>query len=408
MKNLFLLFMIFSLSAIAQPGDVDNNGVPGIIPTFKNMKITKLPNSETKSDSIVVIGGDGILKKSLRSSFFSDMANMYVPFSGGQRDVDLSGRALFSAYLVATSGLKVQNDTYPETFFNVDINNRIATVGDYNYNANGTAFAVRDFDKTITFNCDNPNNVTINGNSILTTASPPTGVPYSGAYADVDLGDMNITARNYFGSKLKLSNSTYPISFFDVNSTQKYINIGDWNNENNNTSLVLDDDLKSININVNGIFKVNNSNYPNGFFEINNTARLFRLGDSNNSYNSTSIELSDFSKSFYVNALNFYWNSYKVLTQLDMISLLDGVGTSGDTMNKLQTQINTNLSFLTTNFNRKGVVNNTTTALTTAMLNSQYPSSSNVTKVFCLSIVAGKMIYEKINSTWVGYPCIIP
>lgn len=55
-----------------------------------------------------------------------------------------------------------------------------------------------------------------------------------------------------------------------------------------------------------------------------------------------------------------------------------------------------------------GVENGTTTVLTSSTLDSTYISASTGFKVYCTSIIAGKMVYEKTPSGWIGYACIIP
>ena len=56
----------------------------------------------------------------------------------------------------------------------------------------------------------------------------------------------------------------------------------------------------------------------------------------------------------------------------------------------------------------KGVDNATTTALSSATLNSTYPDATTGFKVYCTSIIAGKMVYEKTPSGWVGIAAIVP
>ena len=56
----------------------------------------------------------------------------------------------------------------------------------------------------------------------------------------------------------------------------------------------------------------------------------------------------------------------------------------------------------------EGVDNSTTVVLSSATLTSTYPTAQTGFKVYCTSIIAGKMIYEKTPSGWVGYACIIP
>jgi hypothetical protein len=56
----------------------------------------------------------------------------------------------------------------------------------------------------------------------------------------------------------------------------------------------------------------------------------------------------------------------------------------------------------------RGVNNTTTIALTSANLNSAYPSATTGFRVYCTSIIAGKMVYEKTPTGWVGMAVIIP
>lgn len=55
-----------------------------------------------------------------------------------------------------------------------------------------------------------------------------------------------------------------------------------------------------------------------------------------------------------------------------------------------------------------GVNNSTSVVLTSSYLNSNYPSAITGFKVYCTNITAGKMVYEKTPSGWIGYSCIIP
>lgn len=56
----------------------------------------------------------------------------------------------------------------------------------------------------------------------------------------------------------------------------------------------------------------------------------------------------------------------------------------------------------------KGINNSTTVALTSANLNSAYPDAETGFRVYCVAIVAGKMVYEKTPTGWVGMAAIIP
>jgi phosphohistidine swiveling domain-containing protein len=55
-----------------------------------------------------------------------------------------------------------------------------------------------------------------------------------------------------------------------------------------------------------------------------------------------------------------------------------------------------------------GVNNATTVVLTSANLNSTYPSATTGFKVYCDAIIAGAMTYEKTPTGWVGFACIVP
>ena len=57
---------------------------------------------------------------------------------------------------------------------------------------------------------------------------------------------------------------------------------------------------------------------------------------------------------------------------------------------------------------QQGVNNNTTLALTSVQLTSLYPTATTGFKLYCTGIVAGKMIYEKTPTGWVGYTVLIP
>lgn len=56
----------------------------------------------------------------------------------------------------------------------------------------------------------------------------------------------------------------------------------------------------------------------------------------------------------------------------------------------------------------KGVNNSTTIALTTSDLNTAYPDATTGYRVYCTSIIAGAMVYEKTPTGWVGTAVIIP
>lgn len=49
------------------------------------------------------------------------------------------------------------------------------------------------------------------------------------------------------------------------------------------------------------------------------------------------------------------------------------------------------------------VTNTTTTALSLSALNAAYPTATIGFKVHCISITAGKLIYEKTSTGWVSY-----
>lgn len=71
-------------------------------------------------------------------------------------------------------------------------------------------------------------------------------------------------------------------------------------------------------------------------------------------------------------------------------------------------RINDNEILTTLNGVTKGVQNSTTVILTSSNLNSTYPTAITGFKVYCTSIAAGKMVYEKTVTGWIGYSCIIP
>lgn len=54
----------------------------------------------------------------------------------------------------------------------------------------------------------------------------------------------------------------------------------------------------------------------------------------------------------------------------------------------------------------KGVVNSTTVVLSSSALNSTYPTAETGFKVYCTSIIGGRMIYEKTptSNQWIQYP----
>lgn len=53
------------------------------------------------------------------------------------------------------------------------------------------------------------------------------------------------------------------------------------------------------------------------------------------------------------------------------------------------------------------IINNTTVALSSLLLNTTYPTATIGFKVYALGIVAGALIYEKVNTEWVQYPVTI-
>jgi hypothetical protein len=55
-----------------------------------------------------------------------------------------------------------------------------------------------------------------------------------------------------------------------------------------------------------------------------------------------------------------------------------------------------------------GVNNSTTLALTSANLNSTYPSATTGFRVYCVAIIAGAMVYEKTTTGWIGTAVTIP
>lgn len=57
---------------------------------------------------------------------------------------------------------------------------------------------------------------------------------------------------------------------------------------------------------------------------------------------------------------------------------------------------------------RTGVNNTTTVILSSATLNSIYPTATTGFRVYCTSIIAGAMTYEKTPTGWLGFACVIP
>ena len=55
-----------------------------------------------------------------------------------------------------------------------------------------------------------------------------------------------------------------------------------------------------------------------------------------------------------------------------------------------------------------GVNNPTTTILTSTQLNTQYPTAKTNFKVYCTSIAAGAMVYEKTPTQWIGTAVFVP
>ena len=56
----------------------------------------------------------------------------------------------------------------------------------------------------------------------------------------------------------------------------------------------------------------------------------------------------------------------------------------------------------------KGVNNPTTTVLTTTQLNAQYSTATTGFRVYCTSITAGSMVYEKTPTQWIGTTVFTP
>ncbi|MBC7495410.1 MAG: hypothetical protein H7221_10415, partial [Flavobacterium sp.] len=56
----------------------------------------------------------------------------------------------------------------------------------------------------------------------------------------------------------------------------------------------------------------------------------------------------------------------------------------------------------------KGVNNATTTVLTSAQLTTAYPNATQGFRVYCTSIIAGSMVYEKTPTQWIGSTVFTP
>ena len=55
-----------------------------------------------------------------------------------------------------------------------------------------------------------------------------------------------------------------------------------------------------------------------------------------------------------------------------------------------------------------GVNNSTTVVLSSSTLNSTYPDATTGFRVYCASIIAGAITYEKTPTGWLGFACIVP
>lgn len=55
-----------------------------------------------------------------------------------------------------------------------------------------------------------------------------------------------------------------------------------------------------------------------------------------------------------------------------------------------------------------GEDNPTTVVLSSATLNSTYPTAATGFRVYCASIIAGATTYEKTPTGWIGFACIVP
>ena len=80
-------------------------------------------------------------------------------------------------------------------------------------------------------------------------------------------------------------------------------------------------------------------------------------------------------------------------------TVVSGGETVSAAFGKLQGQINARAQYFT---------NNTTTTLSSATLNSTYPTATTGTHVYCTSILVGAMIYERTLTGWIGWTIFVP
>jgi hypothetical protein len=97
----------------------------------------------------------------------------------------------------------------------------------------------------------------------------------------------------------------------------------------------------------------------------------------------------------------------KQLRTIDSVGDLVDVELSTN-QNTLEVSINENnlISFIQDNQTVTIATNSTTTGLSLATLNSTYPTANIGFRVHCMSIVAGRLIYEKTSTGWVSYSVV--
>ena len=76
-----------------------------------------------------------------------------------------------------------------------------------------------------------------------------------------------------------------------------------------------------------------------------------------------------------------------------------GGETIANAFGKAQGQINARAQYFS---------NATTTTLSSATLNSTYPTATTGTHVYCTSIIAGAMVYERTLTGWIGWTVFVP
>ena len=148
------------------------------------------------------------------------------------------------------------------------------------------------------------------------------------------------------------------------------------------------------------------------------------IGDVTNIANDTKIIINDVTQDVTVNAITFStsgdFTSAGTISSanIDATNNIYGVALTGNSIQSygsivanaivVGTNVSpTNLTDIAAKVS-KGVDNATTIVLSSATLNSTYPTVTTGFKVYCTSIIAGAMTYEKTPTGWIGYTVFVP